>query len=76
MTEILFGPWRKSSHSFDEGNCVEIAWRKSSHSGDEGNCVEIANAGAVRDSKNPAGATLRVDLASLLNTIKTERLNP
>jgi hypothetical protein len=33
--------WRKSSHSGDNGNCVEIAWRKSSYSGENGNCVEI-----------------------------------
>jgi hypothetical protein len=75
MTEILFGPWRKSSYSAGEGNCVEIAWRKSSHSGNESNCVEIANTGAVRDSKNPAGATLRADLAGLITTVKTERLD-
>jgi hypothetical protein len=31
------------------------SWRKSSYSGGEGgNCVELSNAGAVRDSKNPA----------------------
>ena len=76
MTEILFGPWRKSSRSGSEGNCVELAWRKSSRSGDEGNCVELANTGAVRDSKNPAGATLRVDLPALLSAAKAGRLNP
>jgi Domain of unknown function (DUF397) len=40
------------------------AWRKSSFSGNTGNCVEIATnlpgAVAVRDSKNPEGAVLRV----------------
>ncbi|MCI4064707.1 DUF397 domain-containing protein [Micromonospora sp. R77] len=39
-----------------------VAWRKSSHSGDEGACVEMAvlpGAVAVRDSKDPAGPTLR-----------------
>jgi Domain of unknown function (DUF397) len=40
--------WRKSSHSGQNGNCVEAAvlggamWRKSSHSGTKGNCVEAA----------------------------------
>ncbi len=42
----------------------KLAWRKSTHSSAEGsNCVEVAdlpNGGrAVRDSKNPAGPTLR-----------------
>ncbi|MGQ0841500.1 DUF397 domain-containing protein [Actinokineospora sp.] len=92
MTENMFGPWRKSSrsgnegncveiawrkssYSMNEGNCVEIAWRKSSRSGDESNCVELANIGAVRDSKNPAGATLGVDLADLLTAAKAGRLD-
>lgn len=92
MTEILFGPWRKSSHSMNESNCVEVAWRKSSHSGDEGNCVEVAwrkssysgnesncvevaCTGAVRDSKNPSGGLLRVDLPSLLAAARTGHLN-
>jgi uncharacterized protein DUF397 len=42
-------------------------WRKSSYSGGNGGaCVELANIGAIRDSKNPAGPTLRVDLPSLI----------
>jgi uncharacterized protein DUF397 len=67
------GPWRKSSRSGDEGNCVELAWRKSSFSGNEGNCVELAHTdttGAVRDSKNPAGPHLRVDLPTLITAVK------
>lgn len=32
--------WRKSSHSFAYGNCVEVAFRASSHSGGT-NCVEV-----------------------------------
>jgi uncharacterized protein DUF397 len=57
---IMIGPWRKSSYSGNEGNCVEVApmWRKSSYSGNSANCVEVAASAekvAVRDSKNPTG---------------------
>ncbi len=57
--------WRKSSHSYSEGNCVEVAgcWRKSSHSGYNGNCAEVASlpAGtvAVRDTMDRDGPVLR-----------------
>lgn len=41
----------------------ELTWKKSSYSGSEGNCVEVAklpgDGRAVRDSKDPAGPTLR-----------------
>ena len=42
-------------------------WRKSSFS-DQGNgCVEVARTlGAVRDSKNPDGPVLRVDVRGLV----------
>ncbi len=41
-------------------------WRKSSLTGEAGQCVEVASAGAVRDSKDPAGPVLRVDLRPLI----------
>jgi hypothetical protein len=64
--------WRKSSYSADNGMCVEIAWRTSSFSADNGHCVEVARTlGAVRDSKNPAGPVLWVDLASFIAVIKS-----
>jgi hypothetical protein len=51
-------------------------WRKSTRSGgNNGACVELANVGAVRDSKNPAGPTLRADLAGLVATAKAGRLD-
>lgn len=67
--------WRKSSFSGGDPNaCVEVGvqWRKSSFSGGGGNeCVEIASTlAAIRDSKNPAGPILRIDLGSLLAAIK------
>lgn len=55
--------WRKSAHSGQNGNCVEVAavWRKSRRSHQNGACVEVAalsQAIAVRDSKNPHGPKL------------------
>lgn len=54
----------------------EGRWRKASRSGGEGgNCVELAYAGEIRDSKNPAGPLLDVDLTPLLAAIKTDRID-
>src|ERR1700690_651031 len=50
--------WRKSSHSGNDGNCVEAAvlgqarWHKSSYSGDQGNCVETVALGRARWHKS------------------------
>ena len=42
--------WRKSSHSFSNGNCAEVtAWRKSSASMGNGACAEV---GAWRKSSH------------------------
>jgi hypothetical protein len=49
-------------------------WRKSSRSGGSGQCVELANTGLVRDSKNPAGPTLAVDLPRLLQAVRAGHL--
>lgn len=50
------------------------AWRKASRSGGEGgNCIELAWAGAVRDSKNPAGPALGADLEALVRWVKAGR---
>lgn len=71
MNETVFGPWRKSSYSGDQSDCVELAWRKSSHSADQGDCVELAYSGAIRDSKNPDGGHLEVPLTGLIAVAKT-----
>jgi hypothetical protein len=66
--------WRKSSFSGTGGNCVEVSWRKSSFSGDSGNCVEIRqDLAAIRDSKNPHGPALTVNMAPLLAFLTTAR---
>lgn len=53
-----------------------MEWRKSSFSGNSGECVEIRqDLTAVRDSKNPGGTALTVDLSHLLTTVKTGRLD-
>jgi hypothetical protein len=39
------GPWRKSSHSGQQGNCIQV-------------CTSESGTVAVRDSKNPAGPEL------------------
>lgn len=51
-----------------------VRWRKSSRSTANDTCVELGNNGAVRDSKNPAGPALRVDLAGLLAAVSGGRL--
>jgi hypothetical protein len=67
--------WRKSSYSAAGSNaCVEV-WRKSSYSAAGSNdCLEVANnLDRLRDSKNPAGPTLKIDLMQLIANIKAGR---
>lgn len=53
-----------------------IRWRKSSRSGASANgCVELAHTkDKVRDSKNPAGPCLHVDMDTLLAVVKTDSI--
>jgi hypothetical protein len=55
----------------------DLAWRKSSYSGggseDTANCVELA-ASAVRDSKNPAGPVLNLDVTALVAAVKAGQI--
>jgi hypothetical protein len=57
-----FAGWRKSSYSFSNGNCAEVArWRASSRSSVNGQCAEAGTCRhgvAVRDSKDPGGPVL------------------
>ena len=46
-------------------------WRKSSFSGDSGDCVQVRqDLAAIRDSKNPNGCELTVELTGLLTTVR------
>ncbi|HWE89652.1 MAG TPA: DUF397 domain-containing protein [Pseudonocardiaceae bacterium] len=53
-------------------NLSDARWRKSSRSNAQGNeCVEVAHTlDRVRDSKNPTGSVLRVEVAALLTVLK------
>lgn len=52
-----------------------LDWRKATRSQNSSNCVELANTlDRVRDSKNPAGPVLRVDLGVLVAEVKAGRL--
>jgi hypothetical protein len=52
-----------------------VRWRKSSRSSGEDTCVELANVGAVRDSKNPAGPVLVVDVVAFLGVVRSGGLD-
>jgi hypothetical protein len=50
-------------------------WRKSGRSAQGTSCVELAGTlDRIRDSKNPTGPQLQVNLASLVAELKSGRL--
>lgn len=61
-------PWRKSSYSGSQADCVEVAtWRKARYSGSQASCVEVADATEmvlVRDTTNRNGGTLAFTAAA------------
>jgi Domain of unknown function (DUF397) len=57
------------------GNHLAFQWRKSSFSGASGDCVELSSIGLVRDSKNPNGPAIRVDLDALVGSVKAGRFD-
>ncbi|MPZ81911.1 MAG: DUF397 domain-containing protein [Actinophytocola sp.] len=68
--------WRTSSFSSNGANCVEVSWRKASFSSNGSACVEVSHdLAAVRDSKNPEGPTLGVDLRRFVSVIREGQLD-
>lgn len=54
--------------------CDDAEWRKSSFSSDGGECVELTwwdGQAFARDSKNPSGPMIPVDLPALVGVAKT-----
>jgi hypothetical protein len=51
-------------------------WRKSSYSSLNGDCVELTNTlDAVRDSKDPHGPTLKVNVAKFVQALKSGKFD-
>lgn len=51
----------------------DAEWRKSSFSSDGGECVELTWSGGrsfARDSKNPSGPVISVDLSALVDAVR------
>jgi hypothetical protein len=54
----------------------EKRWRKSSHSQATNSCIEVSDTlDELRDSKDPSGPTLRVNVAALLRAVKAGRFD-
>lgn len=53
---------------------ADIRWRKASLSQGQGSCVELGHKGAIRDSKNPAGAVLDLPWLAFVAAVRAGRL--
>ncbi|GAA4837958.1 DUF397 domain-containing protein [Saccharopolyspora rosea] len=54
----------------------QYAWQKSKYSNLNGNCVELSNPrGLIRDSKDPDGPWLDVDVAGFLRAVRAGRFD-
>ena len=62
--------WRKSSRSYSEANCIEVAWRKSSWSAYNGDCVEVAWRMSSRCQQRECVKTARAPGAVLVRDSK------
>ncbi|MBB5157726.1 DUF397 domain-containing protein [Saccharopolyspora phatthalungensis] len=55
---------------------AETTWRKSSYSTSTSTCVELTSTlDQVRDSKDPNGPTLRVDVAGFVRAVRNGRFD-
>jgi len=55
----------------------DLTWRKSTYSSTASNdsdCVELAAEGAVRDSKNPDGPVLTVEITAFVAAVKARQI--
>ncbi|MCI2420730.1 DUF397 domain-containing protein [Saccharopolyspora sp. K220] len=55
---------------------AEPTWHKSSYSANTGTCIELASSlDRIRDSKDPHGPTLRVNVAGFVQAVKAGRFD-
>jgi Domain of unknown function (DUF397) len=52
---------------------MEERWKKADRSGGANNCVELTWSGSVRDSKNPNGPSMKIELVALVAAVKDNR---
>lgn len=52
----------------------DTRWRKSRRSEQQGACVELGSSGAIRDSKNPDGPRLTLEVHGLIAAVKENRI--
>ncbi len=54
----------------------EVRWQKSSYTHPNGECVELSvPRGRVRDSKDPNGPVLQIDVPTLLTAVRQGRFD-
>ncbi|PKW14658.1 DUF397 domain-containing protein [Saccharopolyspora spinosa] len=55
---------------------INYKWQKSSYSHANGNCIELTTRlDAIRDSKDPYGPTLSVDVSTFVRAVQQGRFD-